>query len=444
MFKRYGLALLGMVCLWSTAALAEEREGCKLCGMYIAQYQATAATVQTKGGTTEKTCGAADMLRLVTDAGGPDAFAAITVRDWPTGKELPAATAAYVIGGDLVPDMIPNIIAFADEQGAKAFMAEHGGQMLTFSQALLAVSPMGMTMPTRVNSAVPSTGGSMGLGAGYMDMVMDELKMGSDEVDRGQFLAATTAMGIRPNIPRKMESSGSMVMASYGITDRLALSGKISDLRKTMTSEMRPMGMGVGREMITKHNGISDLELKLIYNLWRDDYYSKFVSVMGNATLPTGDFDVAYRLMPGLQLGTGDINVGTGLLGSLRFSDFWLHGEVSYLANRKNRDHYKFGDVAKLGLALHYTPTYDLMFGVELDGTDTGNNENNGLKVANSGGRALTLTGVANWRFLSLLGGNLSLSGSYGAPLYQDVNLYGLGTDYAATAMLTFRRRLEF
>ena len=84
------------------------------------------------------------------------------------------------------------------------------------------------------------------------------------------------------------------------------------------------------------------------------------------------------------------------------------------------------------------------MLGLELDATDTGKNENFGVKVQNSGGRVIMLTGVASWRCLSAFGGNFSLNGSYGLPLYEDVNLYGLGTEYVATAMLNFKHRFNY
>lgn len=437
MFKKYGMFAVVAVLAASTVQAAE-REGCKLCGMYIDQYQKTSAIITAKDGTVERTCGGADMLRLVADAGGADAFSSVIVHDWASGKEIAAADATYVIGSDLVPDMIPNIIAFADESSANAFIAEHGGAVLTLSQALQSISPMGMTMPNRVNSAVPPPKGSMSVGAGYMSMKMDNLKMGSNDVSVAQF-KASTPMTVAM-IPKKMESSGPMVMANYGITDRLALTAKISDLDKTMTSEMKMNGM----ERVTKNSGITDLDLKLRYNLWRDNYYSKFITLMANTTLPTGDFDTDYISMHGLQMGTGSINLGAGVLGSMRFGDFWLHGELSHLVNRENGNDYDFGDATKLGAALHYTPTYDVMLGLELDATDTGKNEFKDIARDNSGGRAVSLTAVASWRFLSALGGNFNLNGSYGAPLYQDVNWYGLEADYAATVMLNFSHRFNY
>lgn len=438
MVQKHGVFMVAAVLLASTAQ-AGEREGCSLCGMYIDQYQRTSATVTTKAGAVEKTCGGADMLRLVADAGGAEAFASVLVHDWASGKELAAAEATFVIGSDLVPDMIPNIIAFADQAGARAFIAGHGGEAITFSQALQVVSPMGMTMPNRVNSAVPPPKGSLNVGAGYMTMVMDTLKMGSDEVSQARFFAATG----KGMAPKKMESSGTMVMANYGISDQLSLTAKIASLDKTMTSERK-----MGGTVVTENSGITDLDLKLRHNLWRDNYYSKFFTLMAMATLPTGDFDTdfanATTNMPGLQMGTGRINLGAGLLGSIRFGNFWVHGELSHLVNRENGDDYDFGDVTKLGAALHYTPNYDLMLGLELDGAETGKNEFRGVTMENSGGRAITLTAVGSWRFLSALGGNFTVNGSYGAPLYQDVNWYGLETDYSATAMLNYSHRFNY
>ncbi len=441
MRKKTGV-LIAVALMVASTVQGEERESCKLCGMYIDLYQKTSAKITTGGGAVEKTCGGADMLRMVADAGGASAFSSVIVHDWVSGKEIAAKDATYVIGSNLVPDMIPNIIAFADKNEAKTFMTEHGGADLTFDQALQAIAPMGMTMPNRVLSAVPQPKGSSNIGVGYMAMKMDNLKMGSDDVSVAQFKAATPATV--KAIPKKMESSGTMMMANYGITDELSLAAKIAYLDKTMTSAMRLNG----KEKVTENEGISDLDLKLRYNLWRDNYYSKFVTLMGNATLPTGDFDTAYANattnMPGLQTGTGNVNLGGGVLGSASFGDFWVHGELSYLVNTENSDNYDFGDVAKAGIALHYTPNYDVMLGLELDATDTGKNEFNGVTMENSGGQAVTLTAVGSWRFLSAFGGNFTMSGSYGRPLYQDVNYYGLETDYAATGMLNYTYRFQY
>ena len=47
-----------------------ERPSCRVCGMYIDQYQKSAAELVYKDGRKEYTCGVACMLREVEDAGG--------------------------------------------------------------------------------------------------------------------------------------------------------------------------------------------------------------------------------------------------------------------------------------------------------------------------------------------------------------------------------------
>jgi nitrous oxide reductase accessory protein NosL len=133
MGKKNGvLVALAMAMMLASTAQANERESCRLCGMYIDLYQKTSAIITAKDGGVEKTCGGADMLRLVADAGGMGAFTSVTVHDWASGKEIAATEATYVIGSGLVPDMVPNFIAFADQKVAQEFMVEHGGAPLTF------------------------------------------------------------------------------------------------------------------------------------------------------------------------------------------------------------------------------------------------------------------------------------------------------------------------
>ncbi|MDX2443673.1 MAG: hypothetical protein QNK30_07715, partial [Bacteroidales bacterium] len=55
-------------------AAESERPSCQVCGMYIDQYQKTTAKLEYKDGTVTQSCGLACLLRLVEDAGGPDAF----------------------------------------------------------------------------------------------------------------------------------------------------------------------------------------------------------------------------------------------------------------------------------------------------------------------------------------------------------------------------------
>ncbi|MEJ2690924.1 MAG: nitrous oxide reductase accessory protein NosL [Deltaproteobacteria bacterium] len=415
-------------------AFAAKRQSCQICGMYIDQYQHTAAYLVDRQGNSEATCGVADMIRYIEDAGGPDAFSSIKVTDWISGNKVDAANATYVIGSDLVPDMIPNLIAFADKDAAEQFIGEHGGALLSFTQALLSISPMGMTMPTRINPAVLPPQGAAGIGVGYMYMDMDELMIGSDSVSIPEFRSRiNNMMG-----PKSMTSKGEMYMLSYGITDNVAALVKFSYLQKEMVMQR----FMTGQEIVTHTSGLTDTTVQLRYNLWKDNYYSKFISLLAGLTLPTGDYDDTYRSMPNLQLGIGTLGYYGGLLASARYGDFWFHGELSYFIRPENNDDYDFGDITKIGLAVHYTPNPDFMIGLETDYTDTQKNEFMDTDVDNSGGIRANVAVVGSWRFLTALGGNFNLKAAAGVPYYEDVNAYGLGGNYFANVMLSFNRRI--
>ena len=334
------LLILLMAFSMITGVDASERQSCHLCGMYIDQYQPTATLLTAKNGQETATCGVADMIRFIEDSGGPDAFIAIKVIAWDSSQKIDAAAAIYVIGSDLVPDMIPNIIAFSTNEAAEQFIDEHGGAIINFTQALLSISPMGMTMPTRINQAVTPPRGALGVGVGYMYMNMDDLMIGSDSVSFAEYRIRTgKTMG-----PKEMTSKGPMFMLSYGITDNLATSIKTGYQKKEMVMQMFMMGNTTNKT--TKSSGMTDTDINLRYNLWHDTYYSKFFSLMGGVTLPTGDYDESLRTMPGLQLGIDTVGYYGGLLASARYGNFWFHTEASYTIKPENNDDYDFGDVA--------------------------------------------------------------------------------------------------
>jgi hypothetical protein len=241
--------------------------------------------------------------------------------------------------------------------------------------------------------------------------------------------------------PKEMTSKGPMFMLSYGISDKLATSIKTGYQEKEMVMQMFMMGNTTNKT--TKSSGMTDTDINLRYNLWRDTYYSKFFSLMGGLTLPTGDYDENLRTMPGLQLGIDTVGYYGGVLASARYGNFWFHTEASYTIKPENNDDYDFGDVAKIGIAAHYTPNPNFMIGLETDYTDTDKNSYNGVDVDNSGGKKAILAIISSWRFLTAFGGNLNLKVTAGVPYYEDVNAYGLGGNYFVNAMLSFKRRIH-
>jgi hypothetical protein len=86
----------------------------------------------------------------------------------------------------------------------------------------------------------------------------------------------------------------------------------------------------VKKTVTTKNNGPSDTFVSYRYNLFKSAYYNHFVSLLAEASIPTGDFESKYIARPGLQTGTGDFTFGGGLLYTYRFDDFWLHTMAGY------------------------------------------------------------------------------------------------------------------
>jgi len=425
-------------------ASAEEnvgRHSCGICGMYIDQFHKTSTRLTLKNGEKFETCGVACMLRLINDKGGPDAFSSIEVHDWENNVFIPAAEATYVIGSKKVPDMMPNIIAFKNKEEAEAFKAKEGGEILDFTQALLSISPMGMTMPTRIKTAVLSPKGSLAAGVGYMRMMMDTVKLGSDSVDPSDFVRRPGQM----MSPKKMTVDSEMLMITYGLSDDLSLGINASYFGKKMETYKK----GGAVTETTKNDGFGDIDMTFRYNLWKDSYYSKFLSLLAGTTLPTGDFKKEFITMPGLQLGTGAFAFTGGLLFSHRYKDFWFHYLASYTAMLENGDDYKFGDTTRFGAAVHYTPNYDFMIGLEIDGAYSAKDKYLDMNVDNTGGFRSNLSGVAEWKFLTAMGGTFSVRGSGGVPIYEDLNHYRvglgekvkLGGGYFASGTVNFSRR---
>jgi hypothetical protein len=427
---------------WSFAEEHTGRETCKVCGMYIDRYHDTSTELTGKDGKKFKTCGVACMIRIVNDSGGPAAFSSIMVHGWDNKDLLPADKAVYVIGSKVIPDMIPNIIAFSGKEAADSFMAKEGGKSLDFKQALLSISPMGMTMPVRLKTAVLSPRGSYSIGAGYMVMTMDKVKFGSNTVDTRDFVKRPGQMAG----PKKMETKAEMLMLMYSITDNLSAGVNLNYFDKEMEKYMKAGKL----EDTTTNSGFGDIGLSFRYSVWKDAYYSKFFSLLAETTIPSGDFDKAYIFSPGLQIGTGAFTLTGGLVFSHRISDFWLHYLASYTGAYENGDEYKFGNISRAGAAVHYTPTYNFMVGLEADANFFEKSKYRGETVGNTGGFRSYISPVVDWRFLTGLGDNFSVRLTGGIPIYEDMNHYTsgssekvqMGRGYFVNAMLTFRGRL--
>ena len=413
---------------WSSAEETQKRESCRVCGMYIDQYKSTAAELVYKDGHKESTCGVACMLREVEDAGGLDAFESVKVHDWISGELVDAETATYVMGSKVIPDMVPNYIAFANREEAEAFTAKEGGDLIDFNVAFQDVSPVGTTAPFRIRTAVTPGAGNFSVGMVYGYTQKDNLKIGSNSAIPSQFIGGNKA---QPRVPSQFEGHQQALTMNYSPTDDIALFLNVPWVeRRTHTLVRSPLSGNVN-DNIGNENGIGDITLEGRYNFWRSTRWDKFGSILLGTILPTGQFNGQRALTlgknlvstgPALQLGKDTATFTGGLLYSQRWKDIWFHASALYTVNPENDDDFAFGDGITGGLALHYTPNYDLMFGIEMDSSYSWKNEDQGFKIGNSGGTVTNLAFVSDWRFMNALGGNFKLRGSVGLPIYEDLN----------------------
>lgn len=412
---------------------SSERPSCRVCGMWIDEYIKSAAELVYKDGHKEWTCGVACMLREVDDAGGLSAFESVKVHDWMSGELVDAETATYVLGSRVIPDMVPNYIAFAKRDEAEAFAVKEGGEIIDFQIAYDDVSPVGTTAPFRIRTAVTPGKGNFSAGIVYGYMQKDSVKAGTGSTDPNTFINANKA---QPKAPQEVQVMQQALTFNYSPTDNLALFANLPWFEKRSTTLERNMAAGGAVEEKTGNDdGFGDITLEGRYNFWRSTRWDKFTSVLLGTTLPTGEFDGTRDAMPNLisktnliskgpalQIGKGTATFTGGLLYSQRWKDFWLHSSMLYNVNPENDDQFKFGDVATAGLALHYTPNYNWMLGVEIDASYTEKNEDQGFLIGNSGGTTTNLAVVSDWRFINAFGGNFKLRSSIGLPIYEDLN----------------------
>lgn len=413
----------------------EERPSCRVCGMWIDQYIKTAGVITYKNDDKEYTCGVACLLREVDEAGGISELKSAKVTDWVSGELVDAETATYVLGSNVIPDMLPNYIAFAKREEAEAFVAKEGGEVIDFGVAYADVSPVGTTAPFRIRTAVVPGAGQFSVGMVYGYSQKTSVKDGSNSTEPGEFIGGNKA---QPQSPHENQGMQQALIANYSLTDDIALFINIPWLEKRnkVLTQSQPANLSASQvlgETISNENGLGDITLEGRYNFWHSTRYDKFASVLLGTTLPTGEFNgnrsfnqATGRMLvsrgAGLQLGKGVATFTGGLLYSQRWKDFWVHASALHQVNPENDDQFKYGDVTSGGLAFHYTPNYDLMVGIELDASYTQKHQDMGYAVGNSGGVVTNLAFVSDYRFMNAFGGNFKIRGSVGLPIYEDLN----------------------
>lgn len=409
---------------------AAKGAGCEVCGMYIEVFRRTACEIVFADGNREDFCGVACALRRINEYLGMAQVKSASATDWDTQEAVPLDRAVLVVDSDQTPDMIPNLIAFRSEAAASAFREKHGGQLISLERALATISYQGMTMPFRITPAATPPARVLSIGAMGGYMLKNRILDGDQEKSAGDVLKT------RQKTPKKMESTLTGATIGYGFTDDIYGDISVPYYWKRLTVEKK-----TGEETAFQTEGYGDLALSARWRFYHDELYDKHLALVLRGSLPTGEFSEENRDRPGLQLGTGGVGLGGGLLYSQHIGLFWLHAAAEYLYNFENSRDYKFGDVAKGGLALHFTPSTRTMIGLEFDASKTLKNESDGQTVADTGVEGVYGSLVAQQRLAMFWGGNFDLRAMFGVPIYERVEGIQLGETFHAAAGVQWKRR---
>ncbi|MCX7010238.1 MAG: nitrous oxide reductase accessory protein NosL [Kiritimatiellaeota bacterium] len=409
---------------------AEKGAACEVCGMYIEAFKKTTVEVGLENGRKEHTCGLACGLRLINEQNGLSHVKSPLATDWNTQQPIPLEQATLVVGSDVTPDMIPNLIAFRTKEEAESFKNAHGGQVMPLEQALAGISYAGMTMPFRITPAPTPPQGLFSVGGTVSYMRKGDLLEGVHDASEQQVFAK------KPMAPALMEGTMLNVMLAYAATDDIYVDTMLPYCWKSMQMDKK-----TGGGTSTSTRGIGDIQLSGRWRFYHDAMSDQHLAVVGRVILPSGDFTEENRARPGMQLGQEAFGFAGGLLFSQHLGLFWLNAGAEYRYNLENSSDYRFGDMLTGGVALHFVPCTRTMLGVEIDGNRMVANQDDSKAAPSTGYEAIFGNLVGQQRIANFWGGNFDLRAMVGIPLYQYMNGIQLGENYHLAAGVQWKRR---
>jgi nitrous oxide reductase accessory protein NosL len=382
------LMVLFVCCMLTVGSMAvaeemvENPRSCQVCGMDRQAYANSRVLLTYDNGTTVGLCSihcaAADMKQHADRE-----VISFMVADYGTKQLIDGRKAFWIMGGQKQGVMTSQPKwAFAREEDAQNFMAENGGEHVSFDQALQAASseiggaghaghdhgPGGqMVFNPAFGDDIYHThpAGMWMFNYKLMHMSMDGLRDGTTDVP---ISSVGNNRGLPYDnymmIPTSMTMDMHMFMIMYGINDRLTVMGMLNylDIEMEMLMDMSPYKMngdpkgendkGAQPDDPMKTNGLADTELRVIYK------FNEMLNGSLGLSLPTGDIDQEYTTMGSvwrapydMQLGSGTFDLKPALTLSYLSSDsMWNWGgqAMGTIHLGENDNDYTLGDSLKL------------------------------------------------------------------------------------------------
>ncbi len=382
------LIFLFKVVLWATAFAGttdavESPKTCGVCGMDRTAFAKSRMLINYDDGASVGVCSIHCAAAELKQNRGRQ-VKSLMVADYKTEGLIDARTATWVIGGSMQGVMTPVAKwAFANEKEAQNFVKEYGGRTALFDQAMKAAEEEADREVKTGHKGHEHAGHNMGRGAHmlfnpgfgddiyhthpagmwmfnykFMRMNMKGLRDGTSDV--GLDSVGYNRQGKPYNymmIPTDMTMDMHMVMAMYGITDRLTVMAMASylDNKMNMLMDMGPgkMDKGMTEEPPMRTSGIGDTEIRGIYRI------NNHLTGSLGLSLPTGSIDnefvtmnrPPYRQPYDMQSGSGTYDLKPALTYSSLSDDArWNWGaQVMYNWHTgDNKNNWRYGDSIKV------------------------------------------------------------------------------------------------
>lgn len=446
---------------------------CGVCGMSREAFAYSRMAIEYDDGPAVGTCSLNCTVAILT--ADPDRKPrSIRVADYDTKELIDAGNAAWVIGGKIPGVMTRNPKwAFGTREAADRFVAQNGGTPATFEQALKSAREergpgsgsdrdkhshaghdMGPGAILKFNPAFGETvyhlhpAGMWMANFRFARTDMNGLRDGTTDVP----VERVSPVGSSPYgymmTPTKMTMDMYMLMAMYGVTDRLTLMAMGNYQSNTMDMLMN-MGMGNVSQPPMRTDGFGDTDLAASYGIAKNLVGTLAIGIptggIGHTTTMMG---MEFRAPYDMQTGSGTFDLKPSLTyNALSEGGTWNWGVQGTWIWRMgdNRNDYRLGDVLK-GTAWLQRAVGPAALWLRLSYADTGRIHGSDPEIdkildpvmgaptpdadpANYGGQ----------RFDGFLGvsigeGPVSLGIEAGIPFYQSLNGLQLKTEWYLTA----------
>ncbi len=229
------------------------------------------------------------------------------------------------------------------------------------------------------------------------------------------------------------------VVGVYGFTSKISLLVKIPFLVKEMKT---------GSGQIRGDEGLGDISVFGKYRIHTLNFKggTSRLSLIAGLELPTGDDnerDSSGLLPPGLQLGSGSVDIIAGAVHTLQTLDYEMDTDLRYIFNNE-ANRFEFGNVFQYNLSfqkrifpftLPDKGIYDQLNALlEFNGFFQEENEFLGIDQPDSGGHTLFISPG-----LQYVTKRIVYEASFQYPIVQDLNGTQLETDYRLALSLRFQ-----